>query len=163
MLLGAATLLHHRRWRPIRARGLLSACLGVCCGLVWLYTAAARVAGEALGYDAGQHERWAWWLTYIPGLGGWLAVQVLHLRSLAQIHVFEAIPTALALELFLALLAFGLPLCYMQRAWLLTAQSAVVWLYALLLYSELWPILRHVAVRVMMASLPPPQSLRTAC
>jgi hypothetical protein len=46
-------------------------------------------------------------------------------------------------ELLLALPAFGVPAAFVQAPALLTGMSAMVWLYALMLFGEIWPILAH--------------------
>jgi hypothetical protein len=53
LALALLLLLVHRLWRPVRARGILSATLGLCCAAVWLYVALATLSGEAMGFDAG--------------------------------------------------------------------------------------------------------------
>ena len=95
LALAVLVLVWHKEWRPIRARGIFSACLGMFCGGVWLYIALATLRGEDMQYNAGNAGLWGWWVLFLPGFGGWLAVQVLHLRFLVQIHVFEKIPAAL--------------------------------------------------------------------
>eukprot|EP01052_Picozoa_sp_SAG31_P027483 SAG31_NODE_2577_length_5451_cov_3.176757_4_plen_288_part_00 len=135
LALAAMIILWHHYWRPIRARGVLSVWLSAVCGAIWIYAAFVHVRGEDGGYNIDNWETWWWWVTMVPGFGGWLITQTLHLRFLVKIHVFERIPVALWFEFALLLPAIGIPVAAVQKPWLLTVITAWLWLYLCMLFS----------------------------